>query len=315
MEHTLAIPGTDLTVSPMALGCTKAGAWKGERADRVLDCYAELGGNVLDTARIYGLPRIGASEEMLGEWLRRSGKRGQMVLMSKGGHPDVIAMHKPRMRRTDMEADLHASLTALQTDCIDIFFYHRDDEAQPVGELIEQMEDFRRAGKIRYYACSNWTTARQREAAAYAASHGLTGFVGSECLYNYGCGSIEHLADDTLCMVDAEMLAYHREPTCRTLLMPYSGLCEGFFHKLMNPGLLGTLPVMGNQYYTPGNLAKTERIRMLQEKYHATVSQVLVGFLSTRDVPLLPLYGCSTPEHLLEIAAALDMPFEAADFD
>ena len=67
-----------------------------------------------------------------------------------------------------------------------ILIFIRDNEDVPVSELIDIMEDFRKQGKIRYYDCSNWTTARMKEADAYAASKGCRGFVANEALYNIG---------------------------------------------------------------------------------------------------------------------------------
>ena len=312
MKHTLILPGTGLSVSPFGLGCTRAGsAWTGDRADRLLDFFLDHGGNVIDTARIYGFPDIGASEATLGEWLHRRGRRHEVVLMTKGGHPEVSAMHVSRMSREDMEADLTASLRALRTDYVDVYFYHRDDTQQPVGALLERMEDFRRAGRIRFYACSNWSTRRMREADDYARAHGLTGFVGNECLYNLGSDGAGPLMDDTLIRADGEMLAYHQGGTQNTM-MPYSGLCEGFFHGLESAAVSDR--VKRSPYYTPINLRMAERIAALREKYAATTSQVLAGFFFTRDCPMLPLFGCSSEEHLAELIAAVDIPFTPEDY-
>ena len=312
MKHTLILPGTGLSVSPFGLGCTRAGsAWTGDRADRLLDFFLDHGGNVIDTARIYGFPDIGASEATLGEWLHRRGRRHEVVLMTKGGHPEVSAMHVSRMSPEDMEADLTSSLHALRTDYVDVYFYHRDDTQQPVGALLERMEDFRRAGRIRFYACSNWSTRRMREADNYARAHGLTGFVGNECLYNLGSDGAGPLMDDTLIRADGEMLAYHQGGTQNTM-MPYSGLCEGFFHGLESAAVSDR--VKRSPYYTPINLRMAERIAALREKYAATTSQVLAGFFFTRDCPMLPLFGCSSEEHLAELIAAVDIPFTPEDY-
>ena len=312
MKHTLILPGTGLSVSPFGLGCTRAGsAWTGDRADRLLDFFLDHGGNVIDTARIYGFPDIGASEATLGEWLHRRGRRHEVVLMTKGGHPEVSAMHVSRMSREDMEADLTASLRALRTDYVDVYFYHRDDTRQPVGALLERMEDFRRAGRIRFYACSNWSTRRMREADDYARAHGLTGFVGNECLYNLGSEGAGPLMDDTLVRADGEMLSYHQGGTQNTM-MPYSGLCEGFFHRLGSEGL--TDRVGRSPYCTPANLRMAERIALLRERYGATTSQVLAGFFFTRPIPMLPLFGCSSEEHLAELLDAVDIPFTPEDY-
>ena len=314
MEHTLILPGTGLSVSPFGLGCTRAGsAWTGERADRLLDYFVDMGGNVIDTARIYGLPDIGASEATLGGWLHRRGRRSDIVLMTKGGHPEVSSMHVSRMSRRDMALDLAASLRALRTDYVDIYFYHRDDEDQSVGELLECMEDFRRAGHIRFYACSNWSTRRMREADAYARAHGLTGFVGNECLYNLGSAGAGPLHDDTLVRADADMLAYHQGGTHNTM-MPYSGLCEGFFHRLESSPSVQDARLTGSPYHTPANLRLAGRVALLREKYAATTSQVLAGFFFTSAVPMLPLFGCSSESHLAELLAAVDIPFTAQDY-
>ena len=314
MKHTLILPGTGLSVSPFGLGCTRAGsAWTGERADRLLDYFVDMGGNVIDTARIYGLPDIGASEATLGGWLHRRGRRSDIVLMTKGGHPEVSSMHVSRMSRRDMELDLAASLRALRTDYVDIYFYHRDDEDQSVGELLECMEDFRRAGHIRFYACSNWSTRRMREADAYARAHGLTGFVGNECLYNLGSAGAGPMHDDTLVRADADMLAYHQGGTHNTM-MPYSGLCEGFFHRLESSPSVQDARLTGSPYHTPANLRLAGRVALLREKYAATTSQVLAGFFFTSAVPMLPLFGCSSESHLAELLAAVDIPFTAQDY-
>ena len=83
-------------------------------------------------------------------------------------------------------------------------------------------------GKIRYYACSNWTTTRMKEADAYAASKGYRGFVANEALYNIGEPWMKPMADDTLVIMDEEMQKYHEENP-RNLAMPYSAACNGFF--------------------------------------------------------------------------------------
>ena len=168
----ITIKNTDLELSPMGMGCVNAGIkWDGEDAFRIFDAFLDMGGTVYDTARVYAdwIPsEIGRSERVLGQWLRESGKRHDIILVSKGGHPDMTPavpdMHASRISAENMRHDLELSLRALGTDYIDVYFYHRDNEAIPASELIEVMEEFRKEGKIRYYACSNWSTARMREA-------------------------------------------------------------------------------------------------------------------------------------------------------
>ena len=175
MKTKITIPDTDITIHPLGLGTVNAGlAWDEKETGRIIDTFLDMGGNLLDTAHVYSdwvKPERARSERVIGDWLKRSGRRNQIVLATKGGHPDMTAAnpdtHISRMKREDMINDLEGSLRQLGTDWIDIYFYHRDDISQPVEELIEVMEKFCREGKIRYYACSNWTTSRMRAADTY----------------------------------------------------------------------------------------------------------------------------------------------------
>lgn len=311
MKHDMLLRGTDLRVSPIALGTAKAGiAWSGREADALLDAYLDMGGNVIDTARIYMPPTPGCGEEVIGHWLRHSGRRQDVVLMTKGGHPPIEAMHTNRMSQREMTEDLNASLQALGTDYVDVYFYHRDDPSQPAGELVERMEDFRREGKIRWYACSNWTTERMREADDYARAHGLRGFVANQCCYNVGTRHMRSLADDTLVAADEAMRVYHQ--AADNTMMPYCGLCEGFFHHLASQG---PEAVRGRQYYSEGNLRVAEGLEALCEKYHATLTQAELGFLLTRPFPVVALAGVSRLEQLPDIMGAAEIPFRPEDFE
>lgn len=138
------------------------------------------------------------------------------------------------------------------------------------------MEDFRQQGKIRYYACSNWTTARMKEADAYVASKGYRGFVANEALYNIGEPWMKPMSDDTLVMLDEEMQKYHEENP-KNLAMPYSSVCNGFFHKLFAEGKGA---VSSSEYYTEGNLKNAERLHKLIEEYEISVTQAVLGYLT-----------------------------------
>ena len=311
----IMIPNTDLELSPMGMGCVNAGIkWDGEDADRIFDAFFDIGGNVYDTARVYSdwIPgEIGRSERVLGQWLKRSGKRHDSILITKGGHPDMTPMvpdmHKSRVSAENMRGDLEKSLNALGTDYIDIYFYHRDNEDIPAGELIEIMEEFRKEGKIRYYACSNWSTFRMKEADAYAASKGYRGFVANEALFNIGSDSMHLPADDTLKVMDKEMQKYHMENP-QNLAMPFMSVCSGFFHKLYADG---PAAVSDSEYYTPENLKVAEGLHGLMEEYQISLTQAILGFLTCRQFKCLPLYGPRNEKDLVDAMETFSIPFLA----
>ena len=309
----ITIKNTDLELSPMGMGCVNAGIkWDGEDAFRIFDAFLDMGGTVYDTARVYAdwIPsEIGRSERVLGQWLRESGKRHDIILVSKGGHPDMTPavpdMHASRMSAENMRHDLELSLRTLGTDYIDIYFYHRDNETIPAGELIEIMEEFRKEGKIRYYACSNWSTARMREADAYAASKGYRGFVANEALFNIASASMKPLNDDTLKIMDSEMQQYHIENP-QNLAMPYMSVASGFFHKLYAGGADA---VRNSEYYTPENLKIAEGLHGLMEEYQISLTQAVLGYLTCRDFTCLPLYGPRNIEDLKDAMGTFSIPF------
>lgn len=318
MKNRITIPETDLDFHPLGLGTVNAGlVWDGADADRIFDTFLDMGGSLIDTAHVYSdwvKPERARSERVIGDWLMRSGKRNRVVLVTKGGHPDMTVDHPDthisRMRKSDMEADLEGSLRKLRTDCIDIYFYHRDDVGQPAEELIEVMEDFRRQGKIRYYACSNWTTERMKEADRYCREKGYRGLIANQALYNLGYRYMKPLEDDTLVYADEEMQQYHRE--CQgNLLMPYMGVCSGFFHKYISGGADA---VQGSPYCTEGNLKMAERVKILCEKYNTTVTQTVLGFFGQQDFACAPLYGPKNAEQIKEAMKTFDIPFKREDY-
>jgi aryl-alcohol dehydrogenase-like predicted oxidoreductase len=313
MKENIRIPNTDLELYPLACGTVAVGSrLVGNEVDAFFDRYLELGGNVIDTARVYGLPNIGLSEEMLGQWLKREpSKRRNFTLITKGGHPNPETMHTSRMSQADMEADLDASLRALGTDHIDIYFYHRDDLGQTAGDLVERMEGFRKAGKIRYYGCSNWTTKRMKEADDYARLHGYRGFIANEVFYNIGSKGMQAPPDDTLVIMDDEMLAYH-EANKDHVAMPYFGLCDGFFFKLAAGNIEAAKKSF---YYTPANLEIAKKIDRIREKYHASIAQVLIGFYTAQKSTMLPLAGSASVKNLEDNMEAFNFDFQASDYD
>lgn len=319
MKKKIAIPDTDIEIFPFGLGTVDAGLlWDGADADRIFDAFLANGGTLIDSAHVYSdwvKPEIARSERVIGDWLERSGKRNQIVLVTKGGHPDMTGenpdTHISRMTKADMVSDLEASLKKLRTDYIDIYFYHRDDLNQPVADLIEVMEGFRKEGKIRYYACSNWTTARMKEADAYCKEKGYRGFIANQCLLNLGYKYMNPLPDDTLVYVDKEMQAYHTE-NAGNLLMPYMGVCSGFFHIY---AAKGEEAVKNSPYYTEGNLRMAKRVLDLCAHYNATVSQVVLGFFGQQEFNCAPLYGPQNVDQLEEAMKAFEIPFCKNDYD
>lgn len=164
---------------PLMLGGNVFG-WTADRAASfaVLDCFAQGGGSLLDTADYYSewVPGHagGESETIMGQWLRASGRREQMVIATKVGLLPGEGGKGLRASRIVHAAE--ASLRRLQTDVIDIYFAHLDDPETPFEESLAAFQRLIEAGKVRAIGASNFTAARLDEALAVAEAQGLPAF-------------------------------------------------------------------------------------------------------------------------------------------
>jgi len=301
----ITIQNTNLApLFPMGIGSMKANNdWDKQTTFRILDAFFDRGGNLYDTARVYSV--FSKSEEYLGEWMKYSGKRNDIVLVSKGGHPDLLAkpfpdMHKFRLSREEMTEDLEASLRTLQTDVIDIYLFHRDDPARSVEEVVETMESFVKAGKIRYYGCSNWTLPRMNEAQEYAKSKGYRGFVMNQGLLNAASDNAGPLMDDTLIRIDPKTRAYHRENS-EILATAYSGIALGFFAQYLRGG---EAAVKDKSYLTPANFELAHKMEQAAKENGTTLLQETLAYFKTLDIDCVPLF---TPRDDAGLAEAMEV--------
>ncbi|HEY8356130.1 MAG TPA: aldo/keto reductase, partial [Ramlibacter sp.] len=158
-----SIPGLGKQASAVALGFEDFRSFASGAI--LLDGFWERGGNIFDTAFVYG---SGYTEKLFGEWHINRGTREGAVLIGKGAHsplcyPDVIGKQ------------LTQSLDRLQTDYVDVYFMHRDNLEVPVSEFVDAMDAEVKNGRIRGpFGGSNWTKERFDEAVAYAERTGKT---------------------------------------------------------------------------------------------------------------------------------------------
>ncbi|MEP7294163.1 MAG: aldo/keto reductase, partial [Chloroflexota bacterium] len=228
------IPATDLSVSPICLGTSGFGASIPEpQAFELLDAFVAQGGNFIDTALIYSdwlpVPKS-ITEKTLGTWLRQRGSRAQLVIATKGAHPELATMHIPRLSPAEIISDLNKSLANLQIDTIDLYWLHRDDPQIPVSEIIDSLHQQVEAGKIRCFGCSNWQVDRIAEAQEYAARRGFQGFVANQPMWSLAEPNLDALPDKTLVALDSEGNAFHRRT--KLAAVPYTSQAHGFFTKL-----------------------------------------------------------------------------------
>jgi aryl-alcohol dehydrogenase-like predicted oxidoreductase len=167
-----ALGKSGLRVSPLALGTMTFGRsdWGCDAgtACTILDAYVERGGNLLDTADVYS---FGASEELIGSYLKARGMRDRIVLSTKFSLGSARGEGRSGGNgRRSMMRSLEASLRRLGTDFIDLYLIHTWDGDTPVEEVMRGLDDLVSAGKIRYVGMSNvpaWYAARAQTLAEW----------------------------------------------------------------------------------------------------------------------------------------------------
>lgn len=265
----------------------------GERIDKktafeIMEKYMELGGNILDTARMY---TDGKSEEIVGEFVRK--KQGKMLISTKCGFPPKGDMHTSRLSKEEIFSDVEESLRALKIDCIDILWLHRDDEKLAVEPMIDTLNLLVRQGKIRYFGASNWRHDRIMAANRYAEENGLSGFRASQVLYNMATPS--HIWDDTLVILQGEEKKKYEENPLP--VFAFSSQAKGFFEKYRQGALSEKAKA---RYLTAESLATYERILQRTGITGETISAAALRMLIEESkFPVLPILGARTEEQLI----------------
>ena len=303
--NRIRIHGTDLEVSQICFGQARLGLRPDETEGmRLLDVFASLGGNFIDTASVYSnwVPgELHRSERILGDYFRSRGNRDKFVICTKGCHYD-LATKADRVTPADFAADLDASLAELKTDRIDLYLFHRDDMRIPVAGLLELCEKARAAGKIRYYGASNWRVQRLMAADKAAQERSFDGFRVNQLTTHPAVGLTNPMPDDTMSMWNRNYAGYHR--ATGMAVMGSSSLAEGFFSDPDAERFAGTM------YDSGAARLLAKKILGLSQETGLTPAQICIRFQTDYPgIQMIPTFSASTEKNLREICAAFDKPF------
>jgi aryl-alcohol dehydrogenase-like predicted oxidoreductase len=187
MMQTRNLGATDLAIVPLVFGGNVFG-WTADeaRSFELLDMFVDRGFNCIDTADVYSawVPGNvgGESETIIGKWMKQSGKRDQVVLLTKVGF-EMKSGGKGLAKKYILE-EVEQSLKRLQTDRIDLYQSHTDDQSVPLEETLEAYAQLIDAGKVRYIGASNYKGARLAEAVDLAEREKLPAYKTLQPEYN-----------------------------------------------------------------------------------------------------------------------------------
>jgi len=188
-----------LLVSRVALGTMNFGDATDEKTSfAVMDTAIEAGINLFDSADVYGGPQspdmekgFGTSEEIVGNWLAKSGRRDEIVLATKVYQPMGLGPNDRRLSAYHIKRACEASLRRLQTDHIDLYQMHHVDRSTPWEEIWQAMEQLIAEGKITYVGSSNFAGWDVATAQMVAQSRSFLGLVSEQSLYNLTNRAVE----------------------------------------------------------------------------------------------------------------------------
>ncbi|GII96279.1 aldo/keto reductase [Sinosporangium siamense] len=294
MRYRLLGP-TGLRVSEMFLG---AMTFRGpEEARKMIDLYADAGGNVIDTASAYG-----DSEEMLGDLLQH--RRDRFVLATKYAlsrdpkDPNAGGTH-----RKNLTLSLEASLRKLRTDYVDLFWVHTWDQYTPVEETMRALDDAVRAGKILYVGASNLPAWLVSRANTLAELRGWTSFAGVQVRYSLLKRDIER---ELVPMAEADGM------TVATFGALAGGLLSG---KYSGPGAAPSGTRLNPASLSERDHKVARAVREVADELGVTASQVAIAWTRTRSRLVHPIIGATDAEQLADNLGAVDitLPAEAVN--
>jgi aryl-alcohol dehydrogenase-like predicted oxidoreductase len=291
-----ALGRTGLDVFPICLGGNVFG-WTADEPESqaVLDAYTAAGGNFIDTANSY-LVEHGRSETILGRWMAERGNREQIVLATKvGGGRGPLR----NLRAETIEREAQASLERLQTDWIDLYYAHFDDQETPLEESLTAFDALVKAGTVRHIAASNYSPERLTSALELQRELGLAPFTVLQPHYNLLEREFER---KLLPVVEAWDLA----------VLPYYGLAKGFLTGKYRPGDNAVESVRAEAaraYLERGGEAVLEALDAVAAAHQTTVAAVALAWLGAQPSVVAPIASARTTEQLEQIlpAATLEL--------
>jgi len=267
----------------------------------VLDAWRDAGGRLIDTASVYGR---GESEQAIGTWLRSRGTRDEVVLLTKGAHPDE-GDWSSRVTPEIIHSDLTGSLERLGVPAVDIYLVHRDRPAVPVGEILDALAAEVAAGRARSFGVSNWTIGRLDEGNAYAAARGWPPIAWSSPSLALARPAGEPWPGTVDAGDDASRAWYASN---QTRMAVWSPTANGYFAAdadLADP--------LFDAYRTPANETRRARAAAFGAARGLTASQVALAWVVNQPVRPVAVIGTRSVAHLREAMAAAAVSLSGAD--
>jgi aryl-alcohol dehydrogenase-like predicted oxidoreductase len=296
MTSRITLANSNLSVYPLCLGGNVFG-WSANEAESfaVLDAYFAAGGNFIDTADVYSEwkpgNKGGESETIIGNWMKARNNRHEMVIATKVSKMST----RPGLSSANIKAALDDSLRRLQTDHIDLYYSHEDDEKVSLEETLGAYGEVIAAGKVHVIGASNYSGDRLREAAAISKANNLPLYAVVQNQYN---------------VMDRQPFESDVAPVVKELGMtslPYYGLARGFLTGKYRPGITveSARAAGAADYQNDRGWAVLAKLDEIAKELNSSLSAVALGWL--RGHGSLPIASARTIEQAKEVFPIVDL--------
>ncbi len=298
MTSLTPIPNTDLKVHPLCLGGNVFG-WSADETQsfELLDAYFEAGGNFVDTADVYSEWKPGNtggdSEIIIGKWMKARGNRSKVIIATKVAK----FSQRPGLAPANIRSAASDSLRRLQTDYIDLYYAHEDDEKVPQLDTLQSFNELITDGKVRYIGASNFTGARLKSANEVAVANNFSPYAVIQNNYNLLARS-EYEEDMAPTLTELGI-------SC----LPFFGLARGFLSGKYREGVVvESVRAAGVAGFQNERGWKTvAALEQIANAHHTSIASVSLAWLRSQPTVCAPIASARTVEQLREIMQVIEL--------
>ena len=298
--HYRKLGSSSLNVSPICLGGNVFGWTVDERQSfQLLDGFIDSGFNFIDTADMYSRwvqdNRGGESETIIGNWLKKRGGRDKVIIATKFGME--MAPNKVGLSPEYMMQAVEDSLRRLQTDYIDLYQSHKDDENTPVTATLEGYQRLIEQGKVREIGASNFSATRLQEALD-ASDNGLPRYQSLQPLYSL----VERNEYET----EMEELCQKENVGVISYFSLASGFLTGKYRNEQDIDGRARGPAV-QKYMNTDGFRVISTLSEIAEQHDSKIGQVAVAWLMARPSVTAPIVSATNMEQLQELLDSAEL--------
>lgn len=299
---------SDLEIAPLVFGSNVFGWTIDEKTSfNLLDIFTANNFNCIDTADGYSVwkpgNKGGESETIIGNWLKKNGKRNEMIIATKVGWE--ISPEKKELAKKYILKAAEDSLKRLQTDYIDLYQSHKDDLQTPIDETLEAYDELIKAGKVRYIGTSNFYAQRLEDSLKIGDEKKLPVYKTLQPLYNLYDRLFEKEYGEVVKKYNLGVITY-------------SSLASGFLSGKYQSEVDFSKSVRGiriEKYMNDKGFKIIKSLNELSKKYKYTPAAISLAWLIQNPLVTAPIASATSKEQLKELMQSVEIILSEDDIN